>query len=113
MLSSTIEVRKLENPTFEVQAMIVEVRPKNQITIPSKIVRESDIKIGDKFEVIVKDGMICLVPIVVYPKKYIEEMEAEVERLKKECANSKTYENAKDMFDDLDAQIDAKNTHQR
>ena len=49
--------------------MMIEIRGRSQITIPSEIVKNLGIKEGDKFEVIERDGGIFLCPVVVYPKK--------------------------------------------
>jgi len=37
-------------------------------------VTKLDIKEGDKLEIIEKDGVIQLIPVVVYPKKLVEEL---------------------------------------
>jgi AbrB family looped-hinge helix DNA binding protein len=56
--------------------MIAELKERSQLTIPKKIVTEMGLKSGDQFEVIVVDGVINLVPVVVYPKARIEKLEA-------------------------------------
>ena len=75
--------------------MVVELRTKSQVTIPKKVVTDMGLNEGDKFEVFEKDGMICLVPVVVYPRKYVEE-------LKKEAKNAK--KNAQ-VFDSVDGMM--------
>ena len=47
--------------------MIVELRDKSQITIPAKIIKNLGLIVGDRFEIIEKDGGIFL-SVVVYPK---------------------------------------------
>ena len=69
--------------------MLVELRSKSQITIPKQIVNKLDLHEGDQFEVIEKDGIINLVPVTVYPKDYIEQLEAEVKQLKKNIREGK------------------------
>lgn len=69
--------------------MLVELRSKSQITIPKQIVNKLDLHEGDQFEVIEKDGIINLVPVTVYPKDYIEQLEAEVKQLKKDIRKGK------------------------
>ena len=39
-------------------------------------------KEGDKLEVIEKDGIIQLVPVVVYPKRYVEDLKTEIDDIK-------------------------------
>ena len=62
--------------------MLTQVRSKSQITIPGAIVKRLGIREGDQLEVTEKDGIIQLVPVAVYPKSYIEQMEAEIAQLK-------------------------------
>ena len=47
-----------------------------------------------------KDGMICLLPVTVYPKKYIEELVQEVDKAKKDIKNGK-----QPVFDSVDKMI--------
>jgi len=47
--------------------MLVEMRSKTQMTIPMEMVKKSSFPEGDKLEVFEKDGMICMMPVVVYP----------------------------------------------
>ena len=58
--------------------MIIELRAKSQITIPKDIVKSLDLSIGDQLEIYEQDGLICIVPVVVYPKGYIEALAGEV-----------------------------------
>ena len=52
--------------------MLAELRQKSQITIPKEIVEQLGLNEGDKLEIYVQDGMICIMPVAVYPKKYLE-----------------------------------------
>lgn len=58
--------------------MIAELRTKSQITIPKGIVSKLGLAQGDKFDVFERDGVIHLVPVAVYPKQYVDELEKEV-----------------------------------
>ena len=54
--------------------MIAELRAKSQVTIPKELVDKLGLAEGDKFEVFDKDGMIYLMPVVVVPKLYFNEL---------------------------------------
>lgn len=54
--------------------MLAEFRAKSQITIPKELVDKLGLSEGDKLEIYEKDGMICIMPVVVYPKKYLDEL---------------------------------------
>ena len=88
--------------------MLVEMRGRSQITIPSDIVKSLGVKEGDKFDVIEKDGGIFLCPVVVYPKKemlriakLIKETEAEYK-----SGELKTYDDVDKMFEDMGINLD-------
>lgn len=82
--------------------MVVSIREKSQITIPKFAVSELGINPGDKFEVEVKDGAITLVPVAVYPKKYVKELEKEVAEAKKN-KYSKVFSSVDEMFAELES----------
>ena len=58
--------------------MITELRKKSQITIPKEVVLKLGLKEGDKLEIIERDGEIKIIPIVVYPKRYLAELKEEI-----------------------------------
>ncbi len=88
--------------------MMIEMRGRSQITIPSEIVKNLGIKEGDKFEVIEKDGGIFLCPVVVYPKKEM----ARIAKLIKESdaeykdGGLKSYDDVDKMFMDMGINLD-------
>jgi AbrB family looped-hinge helix DNA binding protein len=57
--------------------MLAELRAKSQITVPREIVTKLGLSEGDKLEVLERDGTIYLVPVVVYPKAYVDALEKE------------------------------------
>lgn len=64
--------------------MLAELRTKSQITLPKSIVTSLGLSEGDQFEVYEKDGMICLVPVAVYPKQVVTALQEEIAQLKKD-----------------------------
>ena len=84
--------------------MIAELRQKSQITIPKEIVTKLSLSTGDKLEVFEKDGLICLMPVVVYPKAYVEELENEIQNVKRRLASGEQqiFDNVDDLFDKLE-----------
>ena len=84
--------------------MIAELRAKSQITLPKSIVSSLGISEGDKLEIFEKDGMICIVPVVVYPKKYLDELQDEINQLKENINNGKqpVFDNLEALFDKLE-----------
>ncbi|MCQ2740453.1 MAG: AbrB/MazE/SpoVT family DNA-binding domain-containing protein [bacterium] len=69
--------------------MIVEVRAKNQITIPKEISKSLGINVGDQFDMIEKDGMVYMIPVVTYPKAYMDELDKEMEQLRVDIKSGK------------------------
>ena len=88
--------------------MMIEVRGRSQITIPSEIVKNLGIKEGDKFEVIEKDGGIFLYPIVVYPKKEMVRIAKLIKETDAEYKNNelKSYDDVDKIFMDMGINLD-------
>lgn len=78
--------------------MLAEFRAKSQITIPKELVDRLGLSEGDKLEICEKDGMLCIIPVVVYPKKYLDELRKEIEETKTKIASGK-----QPVFDNVDA----------
>ena len=81
--------------------MLAELRTKSQITIPKEIVTSLGLSEGDKLEIFEKDGMICIMPVVVYPKNYVESLQQEIKELQADIFNGK-----KPVFDSIDSLFD-------
>jgi len=80
--------------------MLVELRAKSQVTIPKEIVEKLGLSKGDKLEFYEKDGIICAMPVTVYPKNYLDQLRIEVEETKAKIAAGE-----QPVFDNVDALI--------
>ena len=78
--------------------MLAELRTKSQITIPKEIITTLGLSEGDKLDVFEKDGVICLMPVVVYPKKVVDELHSEISRVKEHLKKGE-----QPVFDSVDA----------
>lgn len=78
--------------------MLAELRQKSQITIPKEIVEALGLAEGDKLDIFEKDGAICIMPVVVYPKKYLDELREEIDEAKAKIASGE-----QPVFDSVDA----------
>ena len=78
--------------------MLAELRQKSQITIPKEIIVKLGLSEGDKLEIFEKDGTICMMPVVVYPKKYLDELRGEIDEAKAKIASGE-----QPVFDSVDA----------
>jgi len=81
--------------------MLVELRPKAQVTIPKELVDKLGLSEGDKFDVFENNGTICFMPVAVYPKQYLVALREEIEETKSKIASGK-----QPVFDDIDALFD-------
>ena len=81
-----------------------ELRKKSQITIPKDIVSKLGLKEGDLLEVEEKEGKINIIPVKIYPKKYIKELKEEIEEIKYRISNGEQalFENVDEMFKSLE-----------
>lgn len=82
--------------------MLTELRTKSQITIPKDIVQKMGLREGDKLEIMEKNGVIELMPVAVYPKKYLEELRSEIDEAKAKLAAGE-----QPVFDTVDALFEA------
>lgn len=81
--------------------MLIELRTKSQITLPKDIINTLGLAKGDKLEIYEQDGMICIVPVTVYPKKYVDEIHNELSQLRDNIKSGK-----QPVFDSIDKLID-------
>ena len=86
--------------------MIAEFRTKSQITIPKEIVMSLGLTEGDKVDIFEKDGEIHIVPVVVYPKKYVDKLRSEIIETKAKIASGE--QPAFDSVDELFANLEEK-----
>ena len=82
--------------------MLTELRPKAQVTIPKDIIVKLGLAEGDILDIFEKDGAICIMPVVVYPKKYLDELRREIDDVKERLASGE-----QPVFDHVDALFDA------
>lgn len=78
--------------------MLAELRQKSQITIPKEIIVKLGLSEGVKLDIFEKDGTICMMPVVVYPKKYLDELREEIDEAKAKIASGE-----QPVFDSVDA----------
>ncbi|MCM1344996.1 MAG: AbrB/MazE/SpoVT family DNA-binding domain-containing protein [Muribaculaceae bacterium] len=55
--------------------MLAELRQKSQITIPKEIIVKLGLSEGDKLDIFERDGAICMLLVVVYPKNILTSSE--------------------------------------
>lgn len=80
--------------------MLSELRQKAQITIPKEIINRLGLNEGDKLEITEKDGVIYIMPVVVYPKKYVEALLGEIAQAKAKIASGEqpVFDSTEDLF---------------
>lgn len=84
--------------------MLIEMRARSQITLPSEITKRMGINEGDKFEVMERDGGVFLCPVVVYPKAKLEKIAQIIKDHEKDP--TAIYSSVEDMFNDLGINIE-------
>ena len=68
------------------------------VTIPKDIVSKLGLSEGDKLDIRETDGEITIVPVAVYPKKYLDQLEKEIGEVKAKVAAGE-----QPVFDSVDA----------
>ena len=86
--------------------MLAELRQKSQVTIPKEIIVKLGLSEGDKLDIFEKDGSICIMPVVVYPKKYLYELREEIGDVKANIASGEQpiFDSVDALFDKLEAE---------
>lgn len=86
--------------------MLAELRQKAQVTIPREIIVKLGLSEGDKLDIFEKDGTICIMPVVVYPKKYLSELKDEISDVKTKLASGEqpVFDSVDALFDKLEAE---------
>ena len=86
--------------------MLAELRREAQITIPNEIIAKLGLTEGDKLDIFEKDGSICIMPVAVYPKKYVNELREEISGIKAKIASGEqpVFRSADALFDRLEAE---------
>ena len=86
--------------------MLAELRQKAQVTIPREIIVKLGLSEGDKLDIFEKDGSICIMPVVVYPKHYLNELKEEISDVKAKLASGEqpVFDSVDALFDKLEAE---------
>lgn len=86
--------------------MLAELRQKAQVTIPREIIVKLGLSEGDKLDIFEMDGSICIMPVVVYPKKYLSELKEEIGDVKAKIASGEqpVFDSVDALFDKLEAE---------
>lgn len=85
--------------------MLAKLRQKAQITIPKEIIAKLGLSEGDKLDIFEKDGSICIMPVAVYPRKYLNELREEISEVKAKLASGEqpVFDNVDALFNKLEA----------
>lgn len=85
--------------------MLAELRTKSQVTIPKELVVKLGIQEGDKLEITEHDGVIHIMPVVVYSKKTVNEFRAQVDEVKERIRNGEqpVFDNIESLLNELGA----------
>ena len=79
--------------------MLIEMRARSQITLPSEITKKMGIHEGDKFEVVERDGGVFLCPVVIYSKDKLERIAQIIKDHEKDPVV--VFDTVEDMFNDF------------
>lgn len=84
--------------------MLAELRSKSQITIPKEIITNLGLSEGDTLDIFEKDGSICIMPVAVYPKKYLNDLRKEIDDVKTKIASGEqpVFDSVDELFEKLE-----------
>ena len=86
--------------------MLTELRKKSQITIPKEVVEKLGLYEGDKLEITEENGAIKIIPVAVYPRKYISDLLEEMTEIKRQIKLGKQpiFDSVDNLFAHLDSE---------
>ena len=67
--------------------MLTELLPNSKVTIPKDIIVKLGLSEGDTLDIYEKDGTICIMPVIVYPEKYMDDLRKEIDDVKAKLAS--------------------------
>jgi len=108
--SANIIVRKLESRTIIRKAgeyMLGKIKTKNQLTIPTEIMRELELNVGDDVNIDIVNNRIIISPVVLVEKEFwdqklAKEVKEEYDHYLANKNDYKAYSNTEELFKDLD-----------
>lgn len=97
----------METTAYE-KTEILELRTKAQITLPASVVKELDLKTGDRLELKVENGRIIIEPVITIPKSQAwywtpkwQEMERQAD-IEISEGKYKSFDSMEELIKDLD-----------
>lgn len=76
--------------------MLVEIKQKSQVTIPSELVKKLKLKPGDKLEIEEKDGCLIITPVAIIPRDqmwfYSKEWQADEQKAEQQIREGRMKE---------------------
>ena len=84
--------------------MLAELRQKSQITIPKEIIMKLGLSEGDTLDIFENDGSICIMPVAVYPQKYLNDLRREINDVKAKIVSGEqpVFDSVDELFEKLE-----------
>ena len=84
--------------------MLAELCQKSQVTIPEEIIIKLGLSEGDKLDSFEKDGSICIMPVAVYPQKYLNDLRREINDVKAKIVSGEqpVFDSVDELFEKLE-----------
>jgi len=84
-----------------VYKMLLQLRERNQLTIPKELIEQLGLKKDDTLNVVLEDNKLIITPVSIVETKLLEELKEAFEDIKN--GKVKTFDTVEDLFKDLDA----------
>lgn len=85
----------------EVFDMLLQLRNKNQVTLPQDIISKLGLHKNDSMDVVLEGNKIILTPVTVVETKLLDDLKEAFDDIKN--GRTKKFETLEDLFKDLDA----------
>lgn len=81
--------------------MIAEFTDNEGILLSAEFLKKMGVLIGDKFDIIQKDGGIFLCPVVIYSNDEVNKIKKLVNTAHNDNVTKKSFDNVEDMFSEM------------
>lgn len=82
--------------------MVVKIKGKNQVTIPSKLIKLMNLSEGDYLEIEETEGKLMITPIKMIKQEVINDVKNSIIDYKNDKSNYKKFDKVDDLISELD-----------
>lgn len=84
--------------------MVIKLKSKATVVLPKEVAKQLKLKTEDDLDIKIVDGSIIITPVVVCPKKYVNELHTEINKAKKAVEQEEIFNGVDEVVSKIDEQ---------